>query len=155
VMILIGMCGFLISCGSSESTKMNMELMLESTNRLNQSDLGQPVPVTVRIYTLKDRTRFEQATFQELWKKDYEFLGKDLLDRKEITLRPSTNDPIELTVDPEKDEKFLGIIVKFRKYQDGIWRRVIPIEEPGFFSIGDPEFIIKIDQKDIAEPVED
>ena len=151
-MILIAMCGFLISCGSS---KMNMELMLESTNRLNQSDMGQPVPVTVRIYTLKDRTRFEQATFQELWKKDYEFLGKDLLDRKEITLSPSTIQPIELTVDPENNENFLGIIVKFRKYQEGIWRRVIPVEEPGLFSIGDPEFMLKVDKQDIAEPVED
>jgi len=134
---------------------MTMELMLESTNRLNQSDVGQPVPVTVRIYTLKDRTRFEQATFQELWKKDYEFLGTDLLDRKDITLRPSTNEPIELTVDPGKNENYLGIMVLFRKYQDGIWRRVIPIEEPGFFSFGDPEFILNIDQHDLAEPVED
>ena len=71
-MVLVGLCGLLVACGSS---KMNMELMLEATNRLNQSDMGQPVPVTVRIYTLKDRTRFDQATFQELWKKDYEFLG--------------------------------------------------------------------------------
>jgi type VI secretion system protein VasD len=132
-----------------------MELALEATNRLNQSDMGQPVPVTVRIYTLKDRTRFEQATFQELWKNDYEFLGKDLLDRKEITLRPSTIELIELTVDPEKNEKFFGIMALFRQYQDGIWRRVIPIEEPGFFSFGDPEFILKVDQQDIAEPVKD
>lgn len=134
---------------------MDMELMLESTNRLNQSDRGQPVPVTVRMYTLKDRTRFEQGTFQELWKNDYEFLGNDLLNRKEITLRPSTHELFEFTVDPENDDKFIGVIVKFRKYQEGIWRRVIPIEEAGFFSFGDPEFILKIDQRDIAEPVED
>ncbi len=149
MMVLVGLCGWLTSCGSS---KMNMEVRLESTNRLNQSDMGQPVPVTVRIYTLKDRTRFEQATFQELWKKDYEYLGKDLLDRKEITLRPSTSEPIAFVVDPEKNENFLGIMVLFRKYQEGIWRRVILIEEPFF---GDPEYRIKIDQQDIAEPVED
>jgi len=134
---------------------MNMGLMLEGTNQLNQSDMGQPVPVTVRVYTLKDRTRFEQATFQELWKKDYEFLGKDLLARKEITLSPSTSQLIELTVDPEANEKFIGIMVLFRKYQDGIWRRVISIEEPGMFSFGDPEFIFHVDQQNIAEPVED
>ena len=148
----MAVCGLLVSCGSS---KMNMGLMLEGTNQLNQSDMGQPVPVTVRIYTLKDRTRFEQATFQELWKKDYEFLGKDLLDRKEITLSPSTSKLIELTVDPEDNEKFIGIMVLFRKYQDGTWRRVIPIKEPGLFSFGDPEFIFNVDRQDIAEPVED
>lgn len=152
ILILGAVCGLLTSCGSS---KMNMEVMLESTNRLNQSDMGQPVPVTVRIYTLKDRTRFEQATFHELWKKDYEFLGQDLLDRKEITLRPSTTEPIVLSVDPENNEKFVGIMVLFRKYKDGIWRRVIPIQEPGMFSFGDPEFILKVDQQDIAEPVKD
>jgi type VI secretion system protein VasD len=152
MIVLMAVCGLLVSCGSS---KMNMGLMLEGTNQLNQSDMGQPVPVTVRIYTLKDRIRFEQATFQELWKKDYEFLGKDLLDRKEITLSPSTSKLIELTVDPEDNEKFIGIMVLFRKYQDGTWRRVIPIEEPGLFSFGDPEFIFNVDRQDIAEPVED
>ena len=152
LIILVAVCGLLASCGSS---KINMELMLEGTNQLNQSDMGQPVPVTVRIYTLKDRTRFDQGTFQELWKKDYEFLGNDLLDRKEITLRPSTSEPIELSVDPEKNENFLGIMVLFRNYQDGVWRRVIPIKEPGLFSVGDPEFILKVDQQDIAEPVTD
>lgn len=150
--MLVAVCGLLVSCGSS---KMNMELMLEGTNQLNQSDMGQPVPVTVRIYTLKDRTRFDQATFQELWKKDFEFLGKDLLDRKEITLSPSTNKRIEVTVDPENHENFLGVMVLFRKYQEGIWRRVIPIEEPGWFSFGDPEFMFNVDRQDIAEPVED
>jgi len=151
--IILGVVWALLSsCGSS---KMNMEVMLESTNRLNQSDMGQPVPVTVRIYTLKDRTRFEQATFHELWKNDYEFLGQDLLNRKEITLRPSTKEPIVLNVDPENHEKFIGVMVLFRKYQDGIWRRVIPIQEPGMFSFGDPEFILKVDQQDIAEPVKD
>ncbi len=152
LIILAGLWGFLTSCGSSQ---MNMGLILESTNQLNQSDLGQPVPATVRIYTLKDRARFERATFQELWKNDYEFLGQDLLDRKEMTLLPSSTEPIEVTVDPEKNENFLGVIVKFRNYQDGIWRRVIPVEEPGFFSIGDPEFLLTIDRHNITEPVED
>ncbi len=151
-MILVATCGLLASCGSSQ---FNMEVMLEGTNQLNQSDMGQPVPVTVRIYTLKDRTRFDQATFQELWKKDYEFLGNDLLDRKEITLHPSTSEPLELSVDPEKNENFLGIMVLFRKYQDGVWRRVIPIKKPGLFSMGDPEFLLKVDQKDLAEPKTD
>jgi len=132
-----------------------MDLSLEGSNRLNLSKMGQPVPVTVRIYTLQDRRRFEQATFQELWKNDYEFLGKDLLHRKELTLRPSSTEPLELLVDPEADEKYLGIMVLFREYKEGTWRRVIPIDKPGMMSIGSPEYILKIGQHDISEAQKD
>lgn len=149
---MVMVCGLLASCGTS---KMNYELALDASNRCNLSEMGQPVPVTVRIYTLQDRSRFEQATFQELWKTDYEFLGKDLLNRKEITLRPSSKEPILLTVDPEANEKFIGIMVLFREYKDGVWRRVIPIEKPGMLSFGAPEFLLKCDNNVIGEAVKD
>ena len=138
----------LAACGS---TKQEVEFTLHSTNRLNPSDSGQPVPVVVRIYTLRDRGRFDSATFQELWKQDYDYLGDDLLDRKEITLKPDSREPLEFTLDKEKEENFLGVMALFRKYQTGTWRTVIPIEEPGFFSFGDPEIYIKVDQYNLRE----
>lgn len=150
--LMIMVCGLLASCGSS---KMNYGISLDASNRCNLSEMGQAVPVTVRIYTLQDRNRFEQATFQELWKTDYEYLGKDLLHRKEMTLRPSSREPIVLNVDPEANEKFIGIMLLFREYKDGIWRRVIPIEKPGMLSFGTPEFILKCDNNIIGEAVKD
>jgi len=149
-MVLVS--GMVASCGSS---KLNYELSLDASNRCNLSEMGQAVPVTVRIYTLQDRSRFEQATFQELWKTDYEYLGKDLLHRKEITLRPSSKEPVMLTVDPEDNEKFIGIMVLFREYQAGIWRRVIPIEKPGMLTFGDPEFLLRCDNNVIGEAIKD
>ncbi|MGD9853118.1 MAG: type VI secretion system lipoprotein TssJ [Nitrospirales bacterium] len=150
---LVLLCGVVVACGGS--TKIDFGVSLEASNRCNLSEMGQPVPVTVRVYTLQDRTRFEQATFQELWKKDYEYLGKDLLHRKEVTLRPSSKAPIVLNVDPEANEKFIGILALFREYKDGVWRRVIPIERPGFLSFGMPEFVLKCDQNVMGEAVKD
>jgi type VI secretion system protein VasD len=145
------LCSLMVSC--SGGNKMNFGVSLEASNRCNLSEMGQPVPVTVRIYTLQDRSRFDQASFQELWKKDYEYLGKDLLHRKEITLRPSSREPIVLNVDPEANEKFIGIMVLFREYRNGVWRRVIPIEKPGILSFGTPEFIFSCDQNVLGEGV--
>ena len=134
---------------------MDFGISLDASNRCNFSEIGQAVPVTVRIYTLQDPTRFEKATFQELWKTDYEYLGKDLLHRKELTLRPSSMEPIVLNVDPEANEKFIGIMVLFREYQAGIWRRVIPIEKPGMLTFGDPEFLLRCDNNVIGEAIKD
>ena len=136
----------LTACGTS---KQELEFTLDSTNRLNPSDTGQPVPVVIRIYTLRDSSRFERATFEELWKKDYEYLGEDLLDRKEITLKPKSKQVLEMTVDKEKEENYFGVMALFRKYQAGQWRAVIPIEEPGIF--GDSEVYLQIDHYDVKE----
>ncbi len=138
----------LTSCGTS---KQELKFTLHSTNRLNPSDSGQPVPVVLRIYTLRDRGRFERATFLELWKRDYEYLGDDLLHRKELTLKPKSKQVLEIKVDKENEENFLGVMGLFRKYQTGTWRTVIPIENPSSFSFGNREFYIQVDQYSLRE----
>ena len=148
--MLIGLLFSVTACGS---TKQELELALRSTNRLNTTQSGQPAPVVVRIYTLRAKDRFEQATFQELWKHDYDFLGDDLLHRKEITVKPDNKHELEITADREKEENYVGLMALFRKHQPGMWRTVIPIEEPGFFSFGTPEFHFRLDQNSIR-PVE-
>lgn len=146
-----GLCLIVILLTACGTSKQEMEFTLHSTNRLNPSDSGQPVPVVIRIYTLRDSGRFERATFLELWKRDYEYLGDDLLDRKEITLKPQSKQLVEIRVDKENEENFFGIMGLFRKYQTGTWRTVIPIEKPGVFSFGDPEFYIQVDQYSLRE----
>jgi len=59
---------------------------------VNPNDLGEPTPVDVRIYRLKDPVAFRQASFEELWTSDAEALGTSLVGSpKVVTILP--NDP--------------------------------------------------------------
>jgi len=138
----------LVGCGS---TQQEMRMFLQGTNRLNLAESGQPLPIAVRIYTLRDVDRFQKATFQELWKQDVATLGEDLLHRKDLTLNPEETHKFEVMVDREKEERFFGIMALFRQYQGGTWRMVIPIEEKGFFSIGAREFAFQLTEQTIRQ----
>ncbi len=148
LLILVVACGLNVSCGSS---KIGLEMTLNA-KEINPNDKGTPSPVQVRIYTLKSRARFDQATFRELWGQEYDYLGNDILEREQQTLFPFSSKSMEMALDPEQKENFLGVVAGYRKPQEGVWRRVIPIEEPWF---GGLEYILEFDKYDIAEPIED
>ncbi len=141
-----GMLSLLVACGS---TKQELELIMHSTNRLNLTEGGQPSPLVVRIYILRFKDRFHQSTFKELWKRDSEVLGDGLIRRMDMTLKPDDEHIVEMTADQEKEENYIGIMGLFRKHIPNMWRMLIPIEEPGFFSFGTPEVKLRFDENSL------
>lgn len=94
---------------------------------LNLDDTGAPLPVVVRIYSLRAPERFQQSDFRSLWKEDQEVLGPDLIARQEITLQPNAR--ATLQVPRQEGLAYLGIMALFRKPQGERWRQLIPVGE--------------------------
>jgi type VI secretion system protein VasD len=117
----------LLAAGCSSDTK-KWRLVLTSTNALNQDDSGEALPVIVRIYQLKGKDRFQQATFKALWKNDKELLEGDLLDRKELTVHPDTETVLDLDLDAKHGAAFFGVMALFRKPDVHSWKELIPAE---------------------------
>ena len=98
----------------------------------NQDDKGEPLPVVIRIYQLAGKDKLEKASFKSLWKNDKEVLENDLLDRKEVTIYPDSETPLDLEVDTKKGAQYLGVMGLFRNPQGDTWRLVVPVKG-GFF----------------------
>jgi type VI secretion system protein VasD len=123
-MLVLALC-VLIGC-SGDSKKW--KLILTATQTLNQDDSGDSLPVLVRIYQLRAKEKFQQATFKALWKNDKELLEGDLLDRKEHMIHPDSQTLVDVDVDIKHGAAFLGVMALFRKPNVEDWKYLVPAE---------------------------
>jgi type VI secretion system protein VasD len=83
---------------------------------LNPNDRGEPTPVDVRVYQLKDRVAFTEAAFEELWTNAAQRLGPSSLGEPKVyTFEPHAADaaPVahDLPLDPTT--QFLGVMALY------------------------------------------
>jgi type VI secretion system protein VasD len=117
----------MLAVGCSSDTK-KWRLTLTATQALNQADSGEALPVLVRVYQLRGKDKFQQATFTALWKNDKELLEGDLLDRKELTVHPDSETVLDLDLDVKHGAAFFGVMALFRKPDVMSWKELIPAE---------------------------
>lgn len=122
----------LASFSGCSSDSKRWQVILNSTGSLNQDDSGASLPVVVRIYQLRAKDKFQQGTFKALWKADKELLEGDLLDRKEITVRPDAETVLDLELDVKHGASFLGVMALFRKPDVEGWKYLVPAETSMF-----------------------
>jgi type VI secretion system protein VasD len=119
------MLALIIGC-SSDTKKWRVVLM--PTNTLNQDDTGGSLPVLVRVYQLRAKEKFQQATFKTLWKSDKEALEGDLLERKEVTIHPGKETELELDLEVKRGATFIGVMAIFRQPNAEGWKQVVPAQ---------------------------
>lgn len=117
----------MLGVGCSSDTK-TWRLTLAATKALNQDDAGEALPVVVRVYQLRGKDKFQQATFKALWKSDKELLEGDLLDRKELTVHPDSETVLDLDLDVKHGAAFFGVMALFRKPDVMSWKELVPAE---------------------------
>lgn len=118
---ILCLIALMLCMGCSSDTK-KWRVQLVPTNAINQDDAGAPLPVVVRVYQLKGKERFQQATFKALWKGDKEVLGEDLVDRKELIVYPEKKADLYIDLDVKHGATHIGIMGLFRQPQVEGWR---------------------------------
>lgn len=111
---------FILTTLLSACSPAPINVTINSTEQLNQDQHNNPLPVQVKIYQLRDKNAFLQATFRELWRQDATTLGNSMLDKQEITINPGNKTKIALT--RKKDCRYVGIVAIFRRPQGNNWR---------------------------------
>jgi len=113
----------MLCMGCSSDTK-KWRVQMVPTNTINQDDAGAPLPVVVRVYQLKGRERFQQATFKALWKGDKDVLGEDLVDRKELIVYPEKKADLYIDLDVKHGATHIAVMALFRQPQVEGWRQI-------------------------------
>ena len=90
-----------------------------SSPYINPNPAGEARPVQVRIYQLKTDTRFQNASFEEIWKKDADTLKDDLVKVDELPIYPNTRTQVKF----ERDEaaQFMIVAGLFREPKGKSW----------------------------------
>lgn len=117
----VGGCG-----GGTPAVKTTaLEFGIEADQEININTDGLPSPVVLRIYELKTKSAFEQASFFELLDGDSAKLGTDLVAKREFEVKPG--EKASFKRDSPTDAKHIGVIAGFREIETAQWRSVVDI----------------------------
>ncbi|TQV76416.1 type VI secretion system lipoprotein TssJ [Aliikangiella marina] len=113
---------------------------------VNPDDTKTPSPLFVRFYELKSNSVFEKAEFIDLYERDKEVLGPDLIAKQELKrLTPGEKREQTFVLNPET--QYIGLFAEFYDYADSKYRLVVPVKVNNIF---EDEVLISISGNTIS-----
>lgn len=95
---------------------------------INPDDNNTPSPLFIRMYELKSDKMFSKANFLDLYEKDKEILGADMLEVHEIKrLTPGGDYQNKFVLNEEA--KYVGLYAEFLQYKDADFKLIIPVTQ--------------------------
>jgi type VI secretion system protein VasD len=95
-------------------------LNIYAADNINPNDKGNPRPVLVKLYQLKNDVRMENATYDEILLKDKETLGEDFAKVDDIEVFP--NDLVQVKFERMKDASVLAGVALFHGPKGTSWK---------------------------------
>jgi len=110
-----------------ESAPAPVAVTVTAGARLNPDDSGQSLPTVIRIYQLKAASKAEGAMFEDLYRRDKEVLGEDLLQVDEVVLSPG--ETARKTVAGDKGARAVMVLGVFRRPSGNGWRIITELQK--------------------------
>lgn len=113
---------FFLAIVLSSCTSAPIKATIVPSKRLNPDIFGRSLPVLVKLYQLRDREVFQQATFWQLWQRDHATLGNSIIAERQVTVTPGVS--TRVIFQREADAQYLGVMALFRQSISGHWRAI-------------------------------
>jgi type VI secretion system protein VasD len=143
---------WLVACAKNAESPQSVEKTSDATTLalhfdavagLNPGANGQPAPVRVRIYELKNTASFARADYFALAERAQATLGADLIDQDEVLVQPGQH--LSLNRSLNNATRQIGLVVGYREIDQARWRTVLAVE-PGQTS----EFQVWLDTRVVS-----
>lgn len=134
--LLVALCAFtLMSCSSSKSRvggMLNLDTDLKLTFKvasdINPDDNNRPSPIFVRFYQLKSTTAFDKADFIDIYERDKEIFGGDIVSKQTLKpLVPGETRTERLVLEP--GARAVAIYAEFSQYPGSTYKVTFPVTE--------------------------
>ncbi|MGN8274428.1 type VI secretion system lipoprotein TssJ [Pseudomonas sp. SMN5] len=109
----------------AEADTAAVELHFHAIAGLNPGATGQPAPVRVRIFELKNAATFGRSDYFALAERAQATLGPDLIDQDEVLIQPGQQLSLQRDLDPST--RHIGILVGYRELDQSLWRTVLNV----------------------------
>jgi type VI secretion system protein VasD len=126
--------GGVVAC-SSVNTKVggmmgldsDLNITFKTDADINPDEKNQPSPLFIRLYELKSTKQFEKANFLDIFERDSEVLGTDLVAKQTLKrLKPGEARKDHLVLKPET--RYVGLVAEFLQYKSARFKVVFPID---------------------------
>ena len=101
-------------------------LEFEASGDINPNGEGRASPLGVRIYQLKFYSAFGKADFFSLYDNDEQVLGRELIKKQEILLKP--NEKRTVFFEAEDETQTIGLMGAFMDYENTQWKAAAGIQ---------------------------
>ena len=95
-------------------------LNIYAADNINPNERGNPRPVLVKLYQLKNDVRMENATYDEILLKDKDTLGEDFAKVDELEVFP--NDLVQVKFERMKEASVLAGVALFHSPRGTSWK---------------------------------
>ncbi|MBD9564863.1 type VI secretion system lipoprotein TssJ [Pseudomonas sp. PDM09] len=109
----------------AEADTAAIELHFHAIAGLNPGATGQPAPVRVRIFELKNAATFGRSDYFALAERAQATLGADLIDQDEVLIQPGQQLSLQRDLDPAT--RHIGVLVGYRELDQSLWRAVMNV----------------------------
>ncbi len=129
------LCGFL---GISGCTAINsgvggyfgfdtdLKLTFKVDADINPDERKKPSPLFIRLYELKSSKMFNKADFIDIYERDAEVLGADMIAKQKLRrLKPGEDREDSFVLDPKT--RYVALYAEFLRYQQANYRVIIPV----------------------------
>lgn len=128
VLVLTGCSSSKSRVGSMLNLNTDLKLTFIVDGNINPDDYKRPSPVFVRLYQLKSPTAFNKADFIDLYERDEEILGGDVVSKQ--VLKP-------IAPSEERTERFvlesgvsqIALYAEFSQYRGSNYKVIFPVTE--------------------------
>lgn len=132
---IFGMSVFMTGCSSSKSRvggvlnlDTDLKLMFETASDINPDENSRPSPVFVRFYQLKSATAFDKADFIDIYERDAEIFGGDIVSKQVLKpLLPGVGRTERFVLEP--GTKIIALYAEFSQYPGSTYKVTFPVTE--------------------------
>ncbi|MDH5179567.1 MAG: type VI secretion system lipoprotein TssJ [Gammaproteobacteria bacterium] len=132
VYLLISGCAAVNSAvGGLFNADTDLTLTFKVAADINPDESRKPSPLFIRLYELKSTKMFNQVNFIDLYERDKEVLGEDMIAVQKLKrIRPGEDREDHLVLDEKT--KFVGLYAEFLNYKNAKYKLVIPVVQHDF-----------------------
>lgn len=115
----------LASCASVPPDRAQARWTLSASSTVNTDALGRPAPLVVHLYALSACDAFNRATFFELYDRDRAVLGKAVLERRVLVLKPGER--VRLVRPIDANTRAFAVVAAYQRIDAARWRAIVDI----------------------------
>lgn len=116
---------------------------------LNPNRSGRASPVFLRVFQLRDASKFLNAEFDDATLHSDTALAGVVIAREERMIEPATTVALELKIDP--DTRLLGVIAEYSDLANSQWRATSPAPPGGLLMLfKDQSLVITLDRQAVT-----
>lgn len=135
IMVFFSATALMSGCSSSKSRvggalnlDTDLKLTFEIASDINPDDESRPSPVFVRFYQLKSAAAFDKADFIDIYERDMEIFGSDIVSKQVLKpLLPGSARTESFVLEP--GTKIIAIYAEFSQYPGSTYKAIFPVTE--------------------------